>query len=193
MSIERVYVVDGVAAPFLRELTRLAEDIRLGLDSGGATRLGPLVDRRARDRVHEQVRRAVQAGATLHCGGVVPDGPGAYYPATVLSGCTDDMAVMWEATFGPVAPVRVVPSFAGALDAAARSAYGLAATVLTTSMRHAQQAWRTLPVGTVKINNVYGGAQSGAAHPRGASGQRYGRALLDEFTATKVVHLGLGR
>jgi betaine-aldehyde dehydrogenase len=101
--------------------------------------------------------------------------------------------VMREETFGPVAPVRVVASFEEALEAARRGRYGLAGSVLTKSMAHAQQAWRELPVGTVKINAVFGGAPGGAAQPRAMSGAGfgYGPELLDEMTATKVVHIGL--
>jgi succinate-semialdehyde dehydrogenase/glutarate-semialdehyde dehydrogenase len=86
----------------------------------------------------------------------------------------------------------VVESFDEALSLAAHSPYGLAATVLTGSMSHAQRAWRELPVGTVKVNAVFGGAPGGAAHPRRGSGQGfgYGPELLDELTATKMVHLG---
>jgi succinate-semialdehyde dehydrogenase/glutarate-semialdehyde dehydrogenase len=109
----------------------------------------------------------------------------------VLAGCTDDMAVLRDETFGPVAPVVTIDSFAEALARAADSPYGLAATVLTPSMSHAQRAWRELPVGTVKVNAVFGGAPGGAAHPRRGSGQGfgYGPELLDEMTATKVVHI----
>ena len=76
------------------------------------------------------------------------------------------------------------------LAEAADDRYGLAATVLTGDMAHAQQAWRRLPVGTVKINDVFGGAPGGAAEPRRASGSGFGFGpeLLDEMTATKVVH-----
>ena len=58
-------------------------------------------------------------------------------------------------------------------------------------MARAQTAWRTLPVGTVKVNSVFGGAPGGAAQRRGASGigYGYGPELLDEMTTTKVVHL----
>ena len=88
-------------------------------------------------------------------------------------------------------PNVVVDSFDEALSRAAHSPYGLSASVLTGSMTRAQQAWRELPVGTVKINNVFGGAPGGAAHPRRGSGQGfgYGPELLDELTATKVVHI----
>jgi acyl-CoA reductase-like NAD-dependent aldehyde dehydrogenase len=103
------------------------------------------------------------------------------------------MPVMSEETFGPVAPVAVVGSFDEGLEAACSGRYGLAATVLTASMAHAQRAWRELPVGTVKVNEVFGGAPGGAAQPRGASGAGYGYGpeLLDELTTTKVVHVAL--
>jgi acyl-CoA reductase-like NAD-dependent aldehyde dehydrogenase len=183
VAVERVYVHHDIAEPFLEALS--AEADRWAGD------LGPLVDRRLRDAVDDQVQRAVKDGARVLCGGVVPAGPGAFYPATVLADCTDEMAVMREETFGPVAPVAAVESFEEALRRAADSPYGLAATVLTGSMSHAQRAWRSLPTGTVKINAVFGGAPGGAAHPRRGSGQGfgYGPELLDELTATRVVHL----
>lgn len=192
-SVERVYVVESVADRFLDALVRRAGELRQGPGTDPETELGPLVDERMRQDVHRHVAEAVAAGAELRCGGTVPEGAGTFYPATVLSGCTPDMAVMREETFGPVAPVTVVPDFDAGLAAACRGDHGLAAVVLTGSMAHAQRAWRELPVGTVKVNAVFGGAPGGAAHPRGASGQGfgYGPELLDEMTATKVVHLGL--
>jgi betaine-aldehyde dehydrogenase len=103
------------------------------------------------------------------------------------------MPVMVNETFGPVAPVRVVESFSDALQQSSADEYGLAATVLTASMEHAHRAAAELPVGTVKINAVFGGAPGGSAQPRKGSGQGfgYGPELLDEMTLTKVVHMGL--
>jgi succinate-semialdehyde dehydrogenase/glutarate-semialdehyde dehydrogenase len=183
VSVERIYVHRDVAEPFLAELTARAGE--------WADRIGPLVDRRQRDHVHDHVRGALAEGAELRAGGALPDGPGAYYPPTVLTGCTPSMAVLREETFGPVAPVRVVPDFDTALREAADDRYGLAAVVLTADMGHAQRAWRELPVGTVKINAAFGGAPGGSAQPRRASGQGfgYGPELLDEMTTTTVVHI----
>jgi succinate-semialdehyde dehydrogenase/glutarate-semialdehyde dehydrogenase len=191
VAVERIYVLHGVAEQFIDALTALAGGLRMGPGLNPGTELGPLVDLRLRAGVDQQVREAVAAGARTLCGGEVPAGPGAFYPATVLSGCTDDMAVMREETFGPVAPVREVGTFEEALQAANSSPYGLSATVLTRDMRHAQLAWRTLAVGTVKVNEVFGGAPGGAAQPRAGSGQGfgYGPELLDEFTFTKAVHI----
>jgi acyl-CoA reductase-like NAD-dependent aldehyde dehydrogenase len=183
VAVERIYVHRAIADAFLDALVAQAD--------AWAARIGPLVDVRHRDAVHAQVQAAVAAGARVLRGGAVAAGPGAHYPPTVLADCTDDLPVVAEETFGPVAPVVVVDSFEEALARAGRSAYGLAATVLTGSMSHAQRAWRELPAGTVKVNAVFGGAPGGAAHPRRASGQGfgYGPELLDELTVTKVVHL----
>jgi acyl-CoA reductase-like NAD-dependent aldehyde dehydrogenase len=183
VSVERIYAHRAVLDPFLEALAEEAGQWE--------SRIGPLVDRRLRDAVDDQVQLAIKAGAVAVRGGTAPPGPGAWYPPTVLAECTDDMAVMRDETFGPVAPVAEVESFDEALARAADSPYGLAATVLTRSMSHAQRAWRALPTGTVKVNAVFGGAPGGAAHPRRGSGQGfgYGPELLDEMTATKVVHL----
>ncbi len=180
VSIERVYVHADVAEPFLDALVARA----------GSFEIGPMVDKRQRAVVEEHVAQAVAGGASVLAGGQAPDGPGAFFPPTVLSGCTDDMDVMSTETFGPVAAVRVVSSFDEALAAARQSTYGLAATVLTPSMAHAQQAARELPVGTVKVNAAFGGAPGGSAHPHRGSGQGigYGPELLDELSQYKVVH-----
>jgi acyl-CoA reductase-like NAD-dependent aldehyde dehydrogenase len=109
----------------------------------------------------------------------------------VLIGCSNDMRIMREETFGPVAPVQVCASFEDAVTAASADRYGLACTVLTRSLEHALMAVDRMDVGTVKVNNVFGGAPGGAAQPRHDSGDGfgYGPALLDEMSHVKVVHL----
>src|SRR4051812_1941215 len=182
VSVERVYVVQSVADAFANALV---DESR-----AWAERIGPLVDERHRDLVHSHVADAVGRGARVLAGGEPRPGPGSFYPPTVLVDCAPEMLVMREETFGPVAPVRVTPDFISALAEAADDRYGLAATVLTADMTHAQEAWRRLPVGTVKINAVFGGAPGGASQPRRASGSGFGFGpeLLDEMTAMKVVH-----
>ncbi|MDP9997266.1 aldehyde dehydrogenase family protein [Pseudarthrobacter sulfonivorans] len=184
-SVERIYVHEAIAARFCAALEAEAA-LR---NSNGS--VAPLVDTRLRDTVHAQVAGAVKQGARAVEGGAVPAGPGAFYPATVLLGCTDSMQVMTEETFGPVAAVQVVETFDDGLQLAGSGRYGLAATVLTGSIAHVQKAIAALPVGTVKINEVFGGAPGGSAQPRGASGEGfgYGPELLDEFTRVKVVHV----
>lgn len=188
-AVERIYVHRDLAAPFCEALVREAR--RRNRDAP----LAPLVDERLRTEVHAQVVDAVRNGAVLAEGGVIPPGAGAHYPATVLLNCSQTMTVFTEETFGPVAPVQVVDSFDDGLALAARDRFGLAATVLTPSIDSAHRAVAALPVGTVKINAVFGGAPGGSAQPRGDSGAGfgYGPELLDEFSLVKVVHVGIPR
>ncbi|MBO3087260.1 aldehyde dehydrogenase family protein [Cellulomonas dongxiuzhuiae] len=190
-SVERVYLHQDVADAVLAALVAIAEEMRMGAPEEPGTELGPLVDGAQRDVVVRHVEEAVAAGARALVGGRPLDGPGAYYPPTVLDGCTADMAVMREETFGPVAAITRVPDFATALELADAGAYGLAATVLTPRLDHALLAAEHLDVGTVKVNAVFGGAPGGSADPRRESGAGagYGPDLLAAMTQLKTVHL----
>jgi betaine-aldehyde dehydrogenase len=185
-SVERVFVHREIAPAFVEALA--AEATR----RNERRELGPLVDDQLREEVQRHVDEALASGATALVGGAVPSGPGSWYPATVLVDCGPRMTIMQEETFGPVAPVQVVADFDEALALASADRYGLAATVLTGSIANANRAVAELPVGTVKINAVFGGAPGGSAQPRGESGAGfgYGPELLDEMTLTKVVHYG---
>jgi succinate-semialdehyde dehydrogenase/glutarate-semialdehyde dehydrogenase len=189
-AVERVYVHESVAEALLAELVRLAEALRAGDPRDEATTLCRLVDDRQLAVVESHVSDAVARGARCLTGGRRLDLPGPFYAPTVLVDVADDLAVMTEETFGPVAPVVVVPSWEEGLRSANSGAYGLAATVLTPDQRHALQAVDELEVGTVKVNAVFGGAPGGSADPRRSSGQGrgYGPDLLGEFQLLKAVH-----
>jgi succinate-semialdehyde dehydrogenase/glutarate-semialdehyde dehydrogenase len=189
-SVERVYLHAEVADAVTRLLVRLAEALRPGDPRADSTTFCQLVDETQLAVVDGHVEDALHRGARVRTGAHRLNLPGSWYAPTVLDRCTDDMLVMTEETFGPVAPIQVVQSWADGLQAASRSRYGLAATVLTPDPRHALEAVETLPVGTVKVNAVFGGAPGGSADPRGESGlgRGYGPDLLGELVALKAVH-----
>jgi succinate-semialdehyde dehydrogenase/glutarate-semialdehyde dehydrogenase len=191
-AVERVYLHANVAEAVTAELVRLAEGLQPGDPREDTTTLTPMVDERQLRVVDDHVSAAVAQGAVCLTGGRRLEREGSWYPATVLTGCTADMAVMTQETFGPVAPVTVVGGFDEGLRLAAESDYGLAATVLTPDSAHAMRAVEDLDVGTVKVNAVFGGAPGGSADPRRASGSGcgYGPDLLREFVVLKAVHLG---
>ena len=191
VAVERAYVHRAVADDVVAALVREAEGRRTGPGLDPETVLAPLVDDAHRRLVHEHVTDAIERGARCLAGGTIPDGPGAFYPATVLTDVPTDARILNEETFGPVVPVVVVDDFEDALAQASTSEYGLAATVLTPDQGHAMDACRRLPVGTVKVNAVFGGAPGGSADPHGSSGSGlgYGPGLLDELTRQRVVHL----
>ncbi len=194
-AVERAYVVEEVADAVVAELARIASEVAVGDPADDATTMGPLVDEGQLAVVEEHVQGATAAGAEVVVGGRRLDRPGSFYAPTVLDRCPDDVALLTDETFGPVAPVVRVADFDEALRRASASAYGLAATVLTPSLDHALRAADQLDVGTVKVNAVFGGAPGGSADPRRGSGggAGYGPDLLDEMTVRKAIHLeGLG-
>ncbi len=190
-SVERVYLHAEIADDVLAALVDVAGALVVGDPADPATGLGPMVDAEQLAVVDRHVRGAVAAGARCLVGGAPLDRPGSWFPPTVLDGCPEDVELMTEETFGPVAAVARVDSFDEGLRRAGSGRYGLAATVLTPDLEHALRAADELEVGTVKVNAVFGGAPGGSADPRRASGAGagYGPDLLAAMTVLKAVHL----
>ncbi|MEU6789764.1 aldehyde dehydrogenase family protein [Nonomuraea angiospora] len=188
-SMERVYVHRDVAEPFIEALVEAAGTYALGDGHDAGTVLGPLVDQRQRDIVARHVADAVSRGATVRAGGVVPEGKGFFYPATVLTGVDESMLVMTEETFGPIAPVVVVSSFEEGLERASASRFGLAATVYTADPAHMAAA-RRIPAGVVWVNQWQGGGPERLYEPAGDSGMGAtgSRAAYDAATRPTSIH-----
>ncbi|GAA1858878.1 aldehyde dehydrogenase family protein [Brevibacterium marinum] len=188
-SMERIYVHEAIAEEFVEELVRASEAYAYddGLKSGAM--MGPLVDGRQRDIVHSQVTDAVSRGATVRTGGRIPDGTGYFYPATVITGVEDSMPLMTEETFGPVAPVAVVSSFAEGVRRASRSAFGLALTVYSHTTEHLEAA-KTIPAGVIWVNQWQGGGGAATYEPARASGMGAtgATASYDAATRPSTVH-----
>ena len=98
----RIYVHDGIRDAFMERLLHKVDRLVVGDPMDEDTNLGPLVSLQQRDRVHAFVERAVAAGATATRGGATPDGPGAYYPPTVITGAAQDSEIVQNEVFGPV-------------------------------------------------------------------------------------------
>jgi acyl-CoA reductase-like NAD-dependent aldehyde dehydrogenase len=191
-SAERLFVVDSVHDDFVRRFVAETRALRIG-HGLGRSEIGPLVSEQARAKVIRLVADAVSKGATLETGGRIPEGhgPGWFYEPTILTGCTPDMALYHEETFGPVAAVMRVRSFDDALTAANASPFGLGASVFTTSLEEAMEATERLESGMVWVNNPlidndalpFGGWKSSGL------GRELGRQGLDAFRRTKMVVL----
>jgi acyl-CoA reductase-like NAD-dependent aldehyde dehydrogenase len=189
-STERIYVLRNVFDEFVERLVAVAQRLRVGPGVEPGIDLGPLIDATQLGKVKQHVDEALAQGAQLRSGGQQLQRPGFFYPPTVLTNVRDDMAVMREETFGPIAPVAPVDSFEEAIERSNESEYGLSAIVFTESAPRAVMAVEKLKAGMIKINSERGQAPGAPAEPMKASGLGFGHGVefLCELTTTKSVH-----
>lgn len=155
--------------------------------------LGPLAQAKGREKVHDQVRRSIAAGAACVLGGELPDGPGFFYPPTVLTRVVPGMAAFDEEIFGPVAAIVEAADEERAIELANQSAYGLGAAVFTKDVERGHDiAARRLDAGNCFVNELvrsdprlpFGGVKdSGHGRELGAFGIR-------EFVNIKTIWVG---
>jgi len=190
-SSKRFIVEDAVFDQFLNAFLALAKQWQARDPFDEESKLGPLASVAARDALVEQVQDAVDHGAVVHLGGQVPEGPGAWFPATVLSGVTPAMRAYQEELFGPVAVLYRVGSVDEAVTLANDSPYGLGGAVFTADSELADHVADRLEVGMVGLNTTI---KSAADLPFGGVkhsgiGRELARFGLDEFSNKKLVRI----
>jgi succinate-semialdehyde dehydrogenase/glutarate-semialdehyde dehydrogenase len=153
IAAKRFVVVDRVREPFTGRLVERMRARRLGDPLDETTDIGPQARRDLRDELHRQVQASVERGASLRLGGEVPDGRGAYYPATVLTDVAPGMPAYEEELFGPVAAVIGARDEADAIRIANDTAFGLGAAVFTRDQERGERIAREeLEAGACFVN-----------------------------------------
>lgn len=188
-SLKRTIVTEGIWDDFFPRFLEEASTWNAGDPTDPATKLGPLASAGSRADVAELVDDAVAKGATVHLGGVVPEGAGSYYPATVLSGVTPAMRAYSEEIFGPVAVLYKVDSADAAVELANDSPFGLGSSVFAGTDAAAEAIADRLDVGMVGLNMLIRSAPEtpfGGVKNSGV-GRELGRFGLDEFANKKLV------
>lgn len=188
-AIERVYVHRSVHDRFLAMLRDRFSAVRSGDRAKDASLLGPMISRQARDAVHAKVERALAEGAVLECGGTLPEGPGYFYPATLLSGCRQSMEIVREEIFGPVLPVLAYDTLDEAIALANDHQFGLASVLYTEQYRTALKVANRIEAGELYINRTPADPYQGfhAGWKRSGLGGDDGKHGMLEFTQTRLV------
>jgi len=187
-AANRFIVAESVAAEFTAKLTKSMVDLKMADGLAEGAQLGASVSRKERDKIAELVNASVAAGAELKLGGVVPEGDGAFYPATVLAVKSDNPILNHE-VFGPVAPIVTFDSDEEAIALANATEYGLIAYVYSQDLKRSIRVAEAIEAGMVAINR---GVISDPAAPFGGVkqsglGREGGFAGIHEFLETKYI------
>lgn len=189
IAAKRFLIADEIYDEFVRRFVARMNALKLGDPFVESTDLGPLATPSIREGVAEQVRASVAAGAKLLCGGEIPDGPGNFYPATVLAEIPKEAPAYREEVFGPVALLFRVKDATAAIALANESDFGLGASAWTSDHAEQELFARELETGMVFLNTMV------ASDPRlpfgGVKRSGYGRELgslgMHEFMNAKTV------
>ncbi|WP_423822267.1 NAD-dependent succinate-semialdehyde dehydrogenase [Salinisphaera sp. SPP-AMP-43] len=182
IAAKRFIVVDAVYDEFRAKFAEQLAAIEYGDPTDPNTQLGPLARADLRETLHDQVMRSIAAGARCALGGELPEGPGFFYPVTLLEDIAPGMAAWEEELFGPVAALIRVADEAEAIRVANDSRFGLGGGVFSGDTPRATAIARDLfDTGMVNVNGYnmaqaelpFGGVKdSGYGREHGGFGMR---------------------
>lgn len=188
----RILVHEQIADEVLARFLNAAAPLAIGDPADPATRIGPLINCTARDRIAAAVDTARSAGARVHAselpGGLHPYG--AYYPPTVLTEVPQHCTVLTEELFGPVATVQTFATETEAISLANATAYGLAASVWTRDLDAAWRLTHGIEAGVISVNAYSEGDMTtpfGGWKQSGFGGAEKSTTAFDQWTRQKTV------
>jgi succinate-semialdehyde dehydrogenase/glutarate-semialdehyde dehydrogenase len=188
-AANRFYVHEKVHDEFAQKLSAKMGALKMGNGLDEGVTLGPLVNAEGRDKVAELVEDAVKKGAKILVGGKKPEGPGFFYPATVLCNVPDDAKMLNEEIFGPVASLQTFKTEDEVIKRANDTIYGLVAYLYTRDLSRGLRVSEKLEFGMIGLNR---GLVSDPAAPFGGMkqsgiGREGAHEGLMEFLETQYI------
>ena len=190
-AAKRFIVVEDLYEEFVEKFTARMAAIEPGDPLQQETRFGPLSSQSAADGLLEQIRDAVERGATLRTGGGRIDRPGSYVQPTVLTDVTEDMRAFSEELFGPAAVIYKVANADEAVELANNSPFGLGGAVFSTDEGRALEVADRLETGMVWINGTSGTQEDlpFGGVKRSGVGRELARYGMAEFVNRKLIRI----
>ena len=188
---KRFIVMEHLYEEFVDKFTARMAAIEPGDPMNPETRFGPLSSQAAADGLVDQIRDAVEQGATLRTGGGHIDGPGAFVQPTVLTDVTPGMRAFSEELFGPAAVIYKAASVDEAVELANNSPFGLGGAVFSADEDKALEVAERLDSGMVAINGTLGSQPDlpFGGVKRSGVGRELGRYGMDEFVNKKLIRI----
>lgn len=193
VSTERVLVASSIADAFEEAMAEAVQSWTMGPGTEHGVRMGPMISVAQRQRVASQVRSAIESGARVVFGADDLDKAGAFMRPVALAEVTEEMAVLAEETFGPVACLQRFEDDDEAVRMANATVYGLGAVVFGGDEERAAAVARRLDAGMIGVNRGVGGVrgapwvgakQSGYGFHSGRDGHR-------QFAQVRIVTTGM--
>jgi acyl-CoA reductase-like NAD-dependent aldehyde dehydrogenase len=150
ISVQRIFVHHDVWESFLEKFVSSTKGLKMGEPSSESTDVGPVIDISSASRVRTMIEDAIALGGQMVEGG---PGEGTYIPPTVLTNVPRSAAICREEVFGPVAILEEIPDFQSGLKAINDSNFGLQAGIFTADLANVLEAFDSLDVGGVIIND----------------------------------------
>jgi succinate-semialdehyde dehydrogenase / glutarate-semialdehyde dehydrogenase len=187
----RIYVHSSIADAFSKRYAEVASSLKVGDPLDPTMDLGPLVDKQGLAKVKFHVQDAVSKGAKILTGGKPIKG--LFFQPTVLINVDDDMQLMREETFGPIAPIATFDTTEEAIELANDAPFGLASYLYTNDLSRAFKVAEALEYGIVGVND---GIPSIPSAPFGGVkesgiGREGGKWGLEEYLEVKFISMGL--
>ncbi|MCQ2006457.1 NAD-dependent succinate-semialdehyde dehydrogenase [Rhizobium sp. NRK18] len=193
VNAKRFIVTEKNYDAFVKAYAEAFEAIALGDPTDEKTQLGPMVTKKQRDELHEQVQKSVEKGAKLVVGGKIPDRTGWFYPATVLADVAPGQPAYEDEMFGPAAAIIRAKDDMDALRIANSSRYGLGGGIFSKDVARARKlAADHFDTGMVFINTfnvAYPTLPFGGVKTSGY-GREHGPEGLKEFVNVKSIRIG---
>lgn len=188
-AANRFHAHESIAAEFGEKLAARLGAMKVGRGTDPDSQVGPLINESQREIVEGLVADASGKGGKVLTGGERLDGPGFYFPPTVIGDLTADAAILTDEVFGPVAPIQAFSTEDEAIAAANATEYGLAAYVYTQDLSRAFRTIEALETGMVGLNR---GVISNPAAPFGGIkqsgfGREGGSEGIEEYLEIKYV------
>ncbi len=192
IAAKRFIVHADIYDAFVDKFVDRVAALKVGDPTDPDTDVGPLATESGRDEIAQQVDDAVAAGAKIRCGGTRLDRPGWFYPPTVVTDITKDMALYTEEVFGPVASMYRAESIDEAIEIANATTFGLGSNAWTNDEAEQERFIDDIEAGQVFINGMT------VSYPElgfgGVKRSGYGRELaalgIRAFCNAKTVWVG---
>ena len=190
MAVKRVFVPESIYAPVVQALAAKANAVRVGNGLDENTQMGPINNLPQYRKVGDLVDEAIAGGATVAAGGAPLDGPGYFFPPTVLADIAEGATIVDEEQFGPVLPVLSYRSVDEAIARANATNYGLGASVWSNDGDRANEVAERIEAGTVWINThgVISPHQPFAGMKWSGVGAEGGIYSIEAYTTPHVVY-----